>query len=312
MLRKLFYFIALTQMPLALSSTVLGQASQNLYLGAGKPGTESFELGVGVTSLIKVRLLPIEGIDLTLVETADSDVVGDLLIADQEIFATLRGWEPVTRSQKSDLRSIMTFKPSDVDLGRSLELVARADVPDNAVYMLTKSIIENAIFLEDLNQQSWDLTADQALADLNLPLHPGAIRYYEEIGEANLSVRGVNLAEVKSDKDDDASFGDNSFFLEFAADTMLLDLEAQRQIAEACQYAAVFDAPEIRVMSHLNTDSNGDYEENGLLAKERSSYVLSALRANAGCAESLKIVASETLASSSGDEDLIELIVMLP
>ncbi len=312
MVRKLFYFIALAQIQLALSPTVLGQASQSLYLGAGKPGTESFELGVGVTSLIKVRLLPHEGIDLNLVETADRDVVGDLLIADQESLGILTGWEPVTRSQKSDLRSVMTFKPNDGEAGRSLELIARADVSDNAVYLLTKSILENAIFLEDLNQQSWDLTADQALANLNLPLHPGAIRYYEEIGEANLSVRGVGLAEAAADRDLNASSSENIFFLDFASDATFLDGTAQRQIAEACQYAAAFDAPEIRVASHLHAGSNGTLDDNGGLTKERMRYVLSALRANAGCAETLEINASEKLASSLAEENRIELIVMLP
>ena len=313
MLRILLYLIALAQVQLALSPAVLGQVSQSLYLGAGKPGTKSFELGVGVTSLIKVRLLPHEGVDLSLVETADRNVVGDLLITDQETLATLTGWEPITKSQKSDLRSIMSFVPSDREDGRPLELVARADVPDKAVYLLTKSILENAVFLEDLNQQSWDLSADQALAGLNLPLHPGAIRYYEEIGEANLSVRGFDAGGSGTDNKINTSYSDNIFFLDFASDTTALDRAAKQKIAEACQYAAVFDAPEIRVASHRQAGVKGTSDQKGNLVDERISYVLSALRSNAGCADSLDIVATEKPASSSSVRaNRIELIVTLP
>lgn len=312
----LFIFV-LVPVQLLLGPLAWGQAHLSLYLGAGKPGTESFELGVGITSLIKVRLLPHDGIDLTLVETADHDVAGDLLIAEQDRLATLTGYEPVTRSPKSALRSVMAFKRSDVGTGPSLELIARADVPADAVYFITKAILENGVFLEDLNQRSWGLSADQALVGLNLPLHSGAIRYFEEIGEANLSADAAIELEPEAQEIPETLDDDSTFLVDFGADTATLDLDAQRQIAEACQYASIFDAARIEVAGHagLNGSNNGAA---GSLAGERVRYVVDALRANAGCAETEEIVAADPSAFAPLDEaaidghDSIQVFIMLP
>lgn len=313
--RKLLPILALVSVHMMIGSAALGQVGQSLYLGAGKPGSQSFELGVGVTSLIKVRLLPSDGIDLTLVETADRDVHGDLLITDQKKFAALKGWEPITRSAKSDLRSVMTFKRSAFGDGPSLELVARADVPDDAIYLVTKAILENGVFLEDLNKRSWDLTADQALIGLNLPIHPGAIRYYQEIGEANLSVNTVESVEPAAGGPAEP-LQESSFFLDFDAGTMALDPEAKKRIAEVCQYATVLDAPEIKVASYIDKSTNP--ARHGIkLSRVRVRYVVAALRSNSGCADSLAIVPIEKPAPSTpvqmadGKDGRVEIIIML-
>lgn len=314
MLRTMFHLVVLLPVQLLLSSVTFGQADVSLYVGAGKPGTESFELGVGITSLIKVRLLPSKGVDLTLVETAGYGVVGDLLITNQETLATLTGLEPITGSQRADLRSIMAFQPNDFGAGPSLELIARVDVSAEAVYLITKVILENSVFLEDLNQRSWKLSADHALAGLNLPLHPGAIRYYQEIGEANLSTQTADKAETGTKGQGLTLQQDSTFFLEFGDDATTLDQGGKRQIAEACQYASVFNAAKITVAGYSEAD--GSDIDRDSLTRERERYVAAALRSNASCAEDVEIVlaggsTAESLARSlASSVDQVEVTIV--
>jgi len=310
MFRKALYGFFLIPAQLLLCSLAFGQSVLDLYLGAGEPGSESFVLGVGVTSLVKVKLLPNDGIDLTLVELGNRDIAADLSIIDQEKVANLVGWEPATRRQRADLRSIMTFNRVDVESGPSLELITRADVSDRGIYFITKAILENGVFFEGLNQRSWDLSADKALVGLTLPLHPGAARYYEEIGEANLS---AHLAHDDTLPEAEARQGASTFLLDFGADATTLDQDARRRIAEACQYATIFDATKIEVASYADM-SDGDSS----LADARERYVVEALRSNAGCGENVEIVSADrtlsTLASTagppvSGGTDLVEVVI---
>jgi hypothetical protein len=315
MLRTVLHFLVLLPALWMFSPAARGQADLSLHLGAGEPGSESFELGVGITSLIKVRLLPSKGIDLTLVETAGENVPGDLLITEQSALAALSGEEPITRRSKDQLRSIMAFRRSDFGAGPPLELVARADIADEAIYLITKSILENGIFLEDINQRDWDLSADQALIDLNLPLHPGAVQYYEEIGEANLSTAIAGSPEQAADGLESSSDGngtvysDSTFFLNFSTDATTLDPRGQRQIAEACQYAAIFDAPRIHVAGRASDPPDRDD-----LQRERVRLVVEALRANERCAGNVEIVSADRTLSSApgGPGHQVEVVIMLP
>lgn len=314
MLRAILHILVLAPMQMAFSLAALGQSEQSFYLGAGRPGTDSFELGVGITSLIKVRLLPSDGIDLTLVETADREVVGDFLITAQEKIATLTGLEPITHSTKAELRSVMAFSPSYTGSGPALELLVRTDVEEDAVYLITKAILENGVFLEDLNKRSWNLSADQALDGLNLSLHPGAIRYYEEIGEANLTqdvaygVNPENLVPIEGVKNE------STFLVEFGDDVATLDQNAEKLIAEACQYATIFEAEKIRVAGL----SKSSHDETHHLNEERINYVVGALRSNAGCASDIDIVSADQLGNSHGkprlaiESNQVEVTIMLP
>ncbi|MEM7043003.1 MAG: TAXI family TRAP transporter solute-binding subunit, partial [Pseudomonadota bacterium] len=60
-------------------------------------------------------------------------------------------------------------------------LAVRADVDDEVVYAITKTIFENLPFLKRLHAPFQFLTTERAVTALPVPLHPGALRYYEEI-----------------------------------------------------------------------------------------------------------------------------------
>ncbi|WP_316012966.1 TAXI family TRAP transporter solute-binding subunit [Roseobacter sp. HKCCA0434] len=61
-------------------------------------------------------------------------------------------------------------------------LATQADLPDENVYLITKTIYENLPFLQAIHPATQAMAIEKAIAGLPLPLHPGAIRYYEEVG----------------------------------------------------------------------------------------------------------------------------------
>lgn len=61
-------------------------------------------------------------------------------------------------------------------------LAVNADVPEEHVYLITKAIYENLPFLQNIHPATEAMSLETALGGLPLPLHPGAIRYYEEAG----------------------------------------------------------------------------------------------------------------------------------
>ncbi len=61
-------------------------------------------------------------------------------------------------------------------------LAVRADVDEEAVYMITKTIYENLPFLTAIHKATKAMALDKAVSGLPMPLHPGALRYYKEAG----------------------------------------------------------------------------------------------------------------------------------
>lgn len=61
-------------------------------------------------------------------------------------------------------------------------LAVNASVPEEHVYLLTKSIYENLGFLQAIHKATKAMDINAATAGLPVPLHPGAARYYKEMG----------------------------------------------------------------------------------------------------------------------------------
>ena len=61
-------------------------------------------------------------------------------------------------------------------------LGVRDDVPEEHVYLFTKTVFENLPFLQAIHPATNAMSLEAALAGLPFPLHPGALRYYEEVG----------------------------------------------------------------------------------------------------------------------------------
>ena len=63
-------------------------------------------------------------------------------------------------------------------------LAVSADVSEENVYLITKTIYENLPFLQAIHPATKEMALERAVVGLPLPLHPGALRYYREAGIA--------------------------------------------------------------------------------------------------------------------------------
>jgi len=61
-------------------------------------------------------------------------------------------------------------------------LAVNASVDEEHVYLLTKTMYENLAFLQAIHPATNVMSINSAIAGLPVPLHPGAARYYKEVG----------------------------------------------------------------------------------------------------------------------------------
>lgn len=61
-------------------------------------------------------------------------------------------------------------------------LVVHEQLGEEEVYLITKTIYENLSFLHGIHQATKVMALERALEGLPVPLHPGAVRYYREVG----------------------------------------------------------------------------------------------------------------------------------
>jgi len=61
-------------------------------------------------------------------------------------------------------------------------LAVGADLPEDTVYQMTKILFENVDQLRAVHQKAQAISLETALDGMSIPLHPGAIKYYEEKG----------------------------------------------------------------------------------------------------------------------------------
>jgi uncharacterized protein len=115
-----------------------------------------------VASLVPVRLLPIDGPVLT----------------------RLMGKPPFFRA---DTIAGGTYPGIDDDVATvsvTALWIVGADVPEDLVYAITKALWQDSTrrLLDFANPAGRRIRIGTALADTNVPLHPGAARYYRELG----------------------------------------------------------------------------------------------------------------------------------
>lgn len=61
-------------------------------------------------------------------------------------------------------------------------LTVRDDIPEEEVYQVVKTIYDNLAFLQGIHKATSVMSLEKAIEGLPIPLHAGAIRFYEEQG----------------------------------------------------------------------------------------------------------------------------------
>jgi uncharacterized protein len=137
----------------------------------------------------------------TALVTGQSDALILLTGAPVPAIQDVVGKEPVTfvspsSEQIEAIRKAMPeFSPSKIAAGtyRSLDKdyfsigmynfgVGRADLPDGLVYQLLKAVFESQPRLVNASSAASDTIPQNVVKNTLLPFHPGAVRYYREIG----------------------------------------------------------------------------------------------------------------------------------
>jgi TRAP-type uncharacterized transport system substrate-binding protein len=78
-----------------------------------------------------------------------------------------------------------TYPNQDTDVNTIAQpnfLATDASISEENVYMITKTIYENLPFLQAIHPATKVMAIEAAIAGLPVPLHPGAARYYAEVG----------------------------------------------------------------------------------------------------------------------------------
>ncbi len=78
-----------------------------------------------------------------------------------------------------------TYKGTDSDidaLAIKATLAVNKNVDENTVYEMTKAIFENLEELGNSHAKGKEVSADSAVTGVSVPFHPGAERYYKELG----------------------------------------------------------------------------------------------------------------------------------
>ena len=126
-------------------------------------GHPSETLEIATTGERKVRFIPITGPGI------------DQLVADQNYYT--KTTVPVAQ-----------FYPgaeNPVDLktfGVIATLCTSSKIPDHVVYTITKEVFDNFAEFKRQHSALGDLAKEDMLKELSAPLHPGAIKYFKEVG----------------------------------------------------------------------------------------------------------------------------------
>lgn len=118
---------------------------------------------------------------LTKLFAASGDKVTMLSFTDEQIKKANGGlglWTPYTipaGTYPNQTKDIKTMAQPNF-------LAVHADVDEDAVYQFTKTVYENLPFLQAIHKATKAMAVEKALAGLPVPLHPGAARYYKEVG----------------------------------------------------------------------------------------------------------------------------------
>lgn len=271
---------------------VLGsaQTAGAFDIAIGDKTSETYKLGIGLSSLIKIKLLPREDIDLQTLITANDAESLEALQTGLASFALVA----VDRNQSLSTDGMEAVANLGTIGARTTVMLVRSDVDDGSVEKILQTIFDNVAFLTTVDPDLRNLDPESAVMDLPLPLHGGAKRYHA----ARWAAGGAAVAAVEepsapasasappipakreplappAESDEVEAADARNYVLYFGFDDAGLSAEAEAELVEAARFAATLDDPAIIVAAY--TDSVGDAEYNYLLAERRAASVMKGL-----------------------------------
>jgi|GEM_PF-5678266 len=247
-----------------------------------------YGLGIGISSLVKIKLLPDAGIDLNPVITADDQASLEALSNGSVDFALVA----VDGSQLAASPGIQALVTLGNHGSLARTLLAQPDVDDASIQKILETVFSNVDFLAAIDPELAALDPDSAVMGLTLPLHVGAKRFYAAWWASPESAAGAGTptAETAATIDDDdrnaaplsptvsgTTLDARNYVLYFGFDDASLNDAAEATLREAAAFAETLEAPAIIVAGY--TDSVGDAEYNYLLAERRAGSVMDGLDA---------------------------------
>ena len=147
------------------------------YLGYGA-SADAFSNGK-IEGMNTSAGIPVSAVTRTLASLGDQvsllNVTSDELA---QVNAKYPLWVPYTipaNTYPSQSKPVQSIAQSNF-------LAVRDDVSEEDVYQLTKAIYENLSFLKNIHKATSDMSLQNAINGLPVPLHSGALRFYREQG----------------------------------------------------------------------------------------------------------------------------------
>lgn len=272
------------------------------------PADESgYDAGIGISTLIKIKILPKTGIDLNPVTSSGFLNAFSLVDRGHAEFAILEAdWSDLAPDADNPQQNEVSHSVQTVailwggDQQPATTLVASSSVNRSAVYMVTKAIFEHLPYLVGIEAEFSQTSIERAIATRTLPHHPGALDYLEEIS-ARPPLAASEQVAVEGEKTTPSPDA-RSFAILFDFDTSNLPADAAVTIEEIERFAETLESPTISVSGY--TDRIGPTEYNLSLAQRRADAVVQALQSRDLNAQSIDATAygEQSPLVSTGDE----------
>lgn len=183
--------------------TLADLAGKSISVGAAKSGTELnarailAAAGMSYDNLGKVEYLPFaESVELMKNRQLDASLQSaGLGVASLKDLSTSTPTTivaiPVEVAEALGAPYVAGVIPAGTYEGQTADVatvavgnffVTSEDVSEETVYLMTKLLFENLPTLEASHKAAANITLEGALAGMPIPLHPGAERYYREVG----------------------------------------------------------------------------------------------------------------------------------
>jgi uncharacterized protein len=127
-------------------------------------------------------LLTLLGAPVPAIQHVDAKEPVNLLRLSAEQMEALRKAVPEFTTSKIPSGTYLGLNTDYITVAVPNFAIGRVDLPDELVYRLTKAVFENQPHLAKKVAEARDTLAQNVVTNTFLPFHPGAVRYYREIG----------------------------------------------------------------------------------------------------------------------------------